>query len=335
MTEVAGSPPQGPLMEVRGLGKVFARPEDILARGLRHIGLAEAPPRVHALADVNLSVLRGEVLGVVGESGCGKSTLGRILTGLMPATTGSVSYRGSDIARDRLRGKRGLGVQMVFQNPHASLNGRKRVGEIIGEGARVHGVVPREDLADHVTDIMKKCGLDPSWKRRYPHQFSGGQRQRINIARALAVKPDLIVCDEPVSALDVSVQAQILNLFLDLRQEFGLSYLFISHDLGVVRHVSDRVAVMYLGRVVELGPAREIFSAAAHPYTRALVREVPSMRPAQEDFRVIDGEIPSPLAPPPGCTFHPRCPLAQDRCRVDLPALRTVSPGHQAACHLL
>lgn len=323
------------LLTARGLSKTFRGEDDLVARLARRVGLAGPPMVVRALDDVDITIHQGEVLGVVGESGCGKSTLGRALAGLITPTKGEVIYNGQNVhgngADDKLR----LKMQMVFQNPHASLNARKRVGDIIGEAVRAHKVVPARDVDHHVAEIMESSGLDPSWKSRFPHQFSGGQRQRISIARALAVKPELIICDEAVSALDVSVQAQILNLFLDLRRRFGLSYLFISHDLGVIRHVSDRVAVMYLGKVVEIGDAKDVFANPAHPYTKALVKEIPSIRRDVDAFQPIRGELPSPLSPPSGCHFHPRCQFAGPRCRTEVPHLTTLANGHRAACHLL
>jgi peptide/nickel transport system ATP-binding protein len=229
--------------------------------------------------------------------------------------------------------KAALAVQMIFQDPFASLNPRMRVRDIIGEAPRVHGLIegPYEPYVD---EVMRRVGLDPSYKRRYPHQFSGGQRQRIGIARALAVKPEFIVCDEAVAALDVSIQAQILNLFIELRKQLNLTYLFISHDLGVVRHLADRVAIMYLGRIVEQGPAEEVFDRPSHPYTQALIAEIPRLDTRKRAFVAVKGEIPSPLDPPPGCHFHPRCPHAMPRCRTEVPALKAVAPGRLSACHL-
>ena len=223
---------------------------------------------------------------------------------------------------------------MIFQDPFASLNPRMRVRDIIGEAPAYHGLVPRASYDAHVDETMVRVGLDPAYKRRFPHQFSGGQRQRIGIARALAVRPEFVVCDEAVAALDVSIQAQILNLFMKLRGELALTYLFISHDLGVVRHLSDRVVIMYLGRVVEEGSAEEIFSAPNHPYTVALLAEIPRLDTRRREFAPVKGEIPSPLAPPPGCHFHPRCPHATERCRIEAPVLREIAPGRRAACHL-
>jgi peptide/nickel transport system ATP-binding protein len=282
---------------------------------------------VHAVDCVSFDVARGEVVGLVGESGCGKSTLGRLACGLIEPTGGRVRYKGGRPAGTQR-------PQMIFQDPFASLNPRMRVEEIVGEAPLVHGLVPKSALTAYVSEILEKVGLDPSYRRRYPHQFSGGQRARIGIARALAVKPEFLVCDEAVAALDVSIQAQVLNLFMDLRESLALTYLFISHDLGVVRHLAQRVVVMYLGRVVEIAPAAELFASPNHPYTHALLAEVPRLERKRREFAPIKGEIPSPLAPPPGCHFHPRCPQATERCRREAPLLREIAPGRQSACHL-
>ena len=288
-----------------------------------------------ALRGISFSLDKGERLGLVGESGCGKSTLGRIIAGILPATEGDVLFQGKDTESLSGSERRAatLAVQMIFQDPFASLNPRMRVEQIIGEAPLVHGLVNGSGLSNCVDDIMSKVGLDPSLKRRYPHQFSGGQRQRIGIARALAVKPRFLVCDEAIAALDVSIQAQVLNLFMDLREEFGLTYLFISHDLSVVEHIADRVAIMYLGRIVESASTEEIFNAPRHPYTRALLAEAPRLDQRKRDFAPIEGEIPSPLNPPDGCFFNPRCPHAQDLCRADQPTLEAIDAGHKVACH--
>jgi peptide/nickel transport system ATP-binding protein len=329
-----------PLMQLRGVSKQFGRTLDATDRLLRTakaaFGVREANQTVRAVDNVSLSVMRNEVVGLVGESGCGKSTLGRMVAGIMPPTSGQVLYKGQDIAAlesDQAKLAK-LKVQMIFQDPYASLNPRMRVAEIVGEAPRVHGLVPRAELDGYIDAQLRQAGLDPAFKRRYPHQFSGGQRQRVGIARALAVQPEFLVCDEAVAALDVSIQAQVLNLFMDLRTRLDLTYLFISHDLGVVEHLSDRVLIMYLGRIIETAATEEIFSRANHPYTQALLAEVPRITSGKRRFTAVKGEIPSPLDPPSGCHFHPRCPHAMPRCTLEAPALREVAPGHSSACHL-
>jgi len=323
------------LMELRGVSREFGVKTDTVGKLLARAGLAKLPPVVKAVDKVDLTVRRGEVVGLVGESGCGKSTLGRMVAGILPPTAGSVHWRGNDIRKlapaERKEAK--LRVQMVFQNPFASLNPRMTVGDIVGEAPTVHRLV-QGSRSDYIDEQLLRAGLDPALKNRYPHQFSGGQRQRIGIARALAVNPDFLVCDEAVAALDVSIQAQILNLFLDLREQLGLTYLFISHDLGVVEHLSDRVAIMYLGRIIEQAPTEEVFSRPNHPYTIALLEEVPRIDTRKRPFHFLQGELPSPLAPPTGCHFHPRCPHATRRCREEAPVLRQIAPGHSSACHL-
>jgi oligopeptide/dipeptide ABC transporter ATP-binding protein len=309
------------LLELERVSKRFVKPLDLAERLVGH-----KPEVVQAVDEVSFTVAQGEVVGLVGESGCGKSTLGRMVAGILEPSAGVVRYRGKPDP--------GLKVQMIFQDPFASLNPRMRVADIVGEAPLVHGIVGKDALDGYVDELLRRCGLDPSYKRRYPHQFSGGQRSRIGIARALAVKPDFLVCDEAVAALDVSIQAQILNLFMQLRRDLDLTYLFISHDLGVVEHLSDRVIIMYLGRVVESAPAEEIFHRANHPYTQALLRQVPRLESRRTQFQPIVGEIPSPLAPPPGCHFHPRCPHARPVCKEQRPALRALAPGHLSACHL-
>jgi peptide/nickel transport system ATP-binding protein len=293
---------------------------------------------VRAVDGVSIEVLAGETLGVVGESGCGKSTLGRCLVRLMDLTSGSVEFDGRDIStlsRRRLRPIR-RGLQLVFQDPYASLNPRRRAGDIVAEPLHVHGYGDAAAIRRRVTELFDVVGLSETYVDRYPHEFSGGQRQRIGIARALAMNPKLIVADEPVAALDVSIQAQVLNLFADLREEYGLTYIFIAHDLGVVRHVSDRIAVMYLGEVVELADAESLYEAPAHPYTQALLSAVPEiddgLTPRRERI-VLTGDVPSPIHKPTGCPFHPRCPYAQDKCRVDRPTPVEITPGRVVTCH--
>ena len=324
------------LLETSELTKRFARKADLAARVASKLTGQAYAEIVHAVDGVSLAVARGEVLGLVGESGCGKSTLARMIAGVLDPTCGTIRYDGVDITDRRTHDARraGLRIQMIFQDPFASLNPRMRIAEIVGEAPVVHGIVGSRGLGAYLDDLLARVGLDPLFKTRYPHQFSGGQRQRIGIARALAVKPDLLVCDEPVSALDVSIRAQVLNLFMDLRAELELTYLFISHDLSVVEHICDRVAIMYLGRLVETAPAAEFFDAPNHPYAQALLEEVPRLEVRRADYRPIEGEIPSPVNPPSGCHFHPRCPHAMPRCRTEIPALKEIAPGRRSACHL-
>jgi peptide/nickel transport system ATP-binding protein len=319
------------LLEFRRVSKRFSKRLDAVERLARRLGARVSEHTVHAVERVSFAVARGEVVGLVGESGCGKSTLGRLGCGLHAPSEGEVLYRGVSVTAG---GGRQPPIQMIFQDPFASLNPRMRIGEIVGEAPRVHGLVGRGEVAGYVDDLLRRVGLDASYARRYPHQFSGGQRARIGIARALAVKPEFLICDEAVAALDVSIQAQVLNLFMDLREQLGLTYLFISHDLGVVRHLSNRVVVMYLGRVVEIAATGALFESPNHPYTRALLAEVPRIDRKRRVFVPIKGEIPSPLAPPPGCHFHPRCPQAMGRCSAEAPALREIAPGRWSACHL-
>ncbi len=325
-----------PIIQVERVSKRFVKPLDLAAKIAARLGADVREEVVHAVDDVSFEVRAGEVVGLVGESGCGKSTLGRMIAGILEPSAGKVRFRGKETAAmDAQEAKRAaLKVQMIFQDPFASLNPRMRVADIVGEAPLVHGIVDRAGLDAYLDDVLRRCGLDASYKRRYPHQFSGGQRSRIGIARALAVKPEFLVCDEAVAALDVSIQAQILNLFMQLRKDLDLTYLFISHDLGVVEHLSDRVVIMYLGRVVESASNEEIFRAPNHPYTQALLKQVPRLEARRTAFQPIKGEIPSPLAPPPGCHFHPRCPHAMARCKTEAPALREIAPGHLSACHL-
>jgi oligopeptide/dipeptide ABC transporter ATP-binding protein len=293
---------------------------------------------VHAVDGVSLEVTAGETLGLVGESGCGKSTLGRCLVRLTDLTSGTVEFDGHDItrlSRRRLRPVR-REMQLVFQDPYASLNPRRRAGDIVADPLWVHGFGSGPAVRRRVEELFDVVGLSAAYADRYPHEFSGGQRQRIGIARALAMNPRLIVADEPVSALDVSIQAQVLNLFADLQERYGLTYVFIAHDLGVVRHVADRIAVMYLGEIVEIADAETVYAGPAHPYSEALLSAVPEIDDGTAPKRqriVLAGDVPSPIDKPVGCPFHPRCPYARQRCRDERPALREVAPGRRAACH--
>ena len=324
------------LLEVRDLSKRFVKSLDLAGRIARRLGADVREEVVHAVDQASFAIAQGEVVGLVGESGCGKSTVGRMIAGILEPSAGEVRFRGAALSTETGRAARdvSLKIQMIFQDPFASLNPRMRVAEIIGEAPRFHGLWKGAEAEDKLAEVMLRVGLDPAYRRRYPHQFSGGQRQRIGIARALAVSPEFLVCDEAVAALDVSIQAQVLNLFMDLKEDLGLTYLFISHDLGVVQHLSDRVVIMYLGRIVEVAATEALFAAPNHPYTKALLEEVPRIDSRRRDFEPIVGEIPSPLDPPPGCHFHPRCPFATERCKREVPALKEVAPGHISACHL-
>ena len=324
------APGSKPLLEVKDLRTWFP-----IRSGL----LSKVTGQVKAVDGVSFTLGEGETLGLVGESGCGKTTVGRTLLRLIPATAGTVSFDGKDVftlSGEDLRLLRRQ-MQIIFQDPYSSLNPRLDVATIVGESLVVHGLAKGAELEDRVAELLKRVGLLPEHMRRYPHEFSGGQRQRIGVARALALNPRFIVCDEAVSALDVSIQAQIINLLNELQRDLGLSYLFISHDLSVVRHISDRVAVMYLGRIVEMAPVEELYDNPRHPYTRALLSAIPPTRPGQKRARVpLTGEVPSPINPPPGCTFHPRCAHVMPRCEqgAGVPEF-TVAPGHPVACHLV
>jgi oligopeptide/dipeptide ABC transporter ATP-binding protein len=318
-----------PLLEVRHVKKYFPIRRGVLQREVAH---------VHAVDDVTFAVRSGETLGLVGESGCGKSTLGRTLVRLLEPTDGDIIFEGKSISHLGTRKLRPLRseMQMVFQDPYASLNPRKRVGTIVSDPMRIHNLGSRSEQKRRVGEILETVGLSPEHYNRFPHEFSGGQRQRIGIARALALRPKLIIADEPVSALDVSIQSQMLNLLGDLQDEFQLTYIFIAHDLGVVRHVSDRIAVMYLGKIVELSPAEELYSRPIMPYTEALLSAVPIPDPdlaAKRERIVLEGDVPSPINPPSGCRFHPRCRYATDICKEVEPPLVDYGNGHLAACH--
>jgi len=324
------------LLTLRGIEKRFERPLDLAAKIANRFGAGMSAQVVHAIDHADLELVRGEVVGLAGESGCGKSTLARIAAGILEPSRGERLWQGRQISTlppaEKVATE--LKVQMIFQDAFASLDPRMRVDDIVAEAPLAHRLITRDERDDHVDTILRQVGLDPAAKRRWPHQFSGGQRSRIGIARALAVRPELLICDEAVAALDVSIQAQVLNLFMQLRAELGLTYLFISHDLGVIRHLADRVLIMYLGRVVESAPAEALFAEPNHPYTRALLSEVPTLAIRGRRYQPVKGEIPSPLAPPTGCHFHPRCPQAMPRCSVEAPALRTIGDGRQSACHL-
>jgi peptide/nickel transport system ATP-binding protein len=328
---VSEAPPSAapPLLRVRDLVKNFPVRGGFLARTVEE---------VHAVDRVSFDIAAGETLGLVGESGCGKSTTGRCLLRLVEPSSGEIRFDGRDVRALSGAALRTLArdMQIVFQDPYASLNPRMTVGAIIGEALTIHRLARgRREFAARIVELLETVGLTADHMRRYPHEFSGGQRQRIGIARALAVSPKLIICDEPVSALDVSIQAQVVNLLEDLQQKFGLTYLFIAHDLSVVEHISSRVAVMYLGRIVEIAAASDLYAAPKHPYTQALLSAVPIPDPKAKRQRIrLEGDVPSPIYPPSGCHFHTRCPVAMARCAVEAPQPTEVAPGHTVACHL-
>jgi oligopeptide transport system ATP-binding protein len=319
-----------PLLRVRELRKYFE-----IRKGL----FSRVVGTVKAVDGVSFDLMPNETLGLVGESGCGKTTVGRTLLRLIEPTSGTAHFDGQavfDMDRHQLREAR-RNMQIIFQDPYSSLNPRMTVGSIIGDCLEFHGMAKGDEKFDMAKDLLERVGLQRSYVNRYPHEFSGGQRQRIGIARAIALRPKMIVCDEAVSALDVSVQAQVINLLEDLQKEYGLSYVFIAHDLAVVRHISDRVAVMYLGRIVEICGRDTLYREPMHPYTQALLSAIPVPKPGRKKDRItLTGEVPNPINPPPGCHFHPRCPIAEAQCRTgDSPVLREVAPGHQVACHLV
>jgi len=321
--------PDEPLLTVQHLKKYFPIHRGVFGRVTEY---------VRAVDDVSFTINRGETFGLVGESGCGKTTAGRAILRLHEPDGGSIRFDGTDVlslGKQELRRKR-RDMQIIFQDPYASLNPRMTIRTIVGEPFAIHHIASGSERETRISDLLKTVGLDPSVMNRYPHEFSGGQRQRIGIARALALKPKFIVADEPVSALDVSIQAQIINLLADLQQQFGLTYLFISHAIPVIEHISTRIGVMYLGKLVEVGTSQQICIAPKHPYTQALLSAVPIPDPAAKKQRVVlKGDVPTPVNPPPGCRFHTRCPIAVDRCKIDEPPLRQIQDGRDVACHLV
>jgi oligopeptide transport system ATP-binding protein len=319
---------EAPLLEIKHLKKYFPIRGGVFSKTIGY---------VYAVDDINFTIATGETLGLVGESGCGKSTTGRTVLRLIEPTEGEICFEGQDITKLDKNAMRALRreMQIIFQDPYASLNPRMTVGSIIGEPLEIHKIARGAEKEERVASLLQKVGLRPEDMRKYPHEFSGGQRQRIGIARALALNPKLIVCDEPVSALDVSIQAQVINLLEDLQEEFGLSYLFIAHNLNVVEHISDRVAVMYLGQIVELASDRALYNNPQHPYTEALLSAVPIPDPTAQKKRIIlEGDVPSPINPPSGCHFHTRCMYKMDICEKEEPAFKDIGGGHWVACHL-
>ena len=325
-------------LEVKGLKKTFAKQPDLIARGLTKLGVKTSiPPVVQAVREASFKVEEGEILGLIGESGCGKSTIARMLAGITEPTEGHISLDGHDVGNLDTPEARAaaMDIQMVFQDAAAAMNPRYKVQDIIAEAPIFHGRMKASEARQKVAEVLEAVSMGADVAGRFPHQFSGGQRQRIGIARALAMNPKLLICDESVAALDVSIQAQVINLFLDLRDKFDLTYVFISHDLSVVRHISDRVAIMYLGEIVESAPTAEIFSNPQHPYTRALMSQNPSTANRKKVHKPLEGEVPSPINPPSGCYFHPRCPLATAKCKVDHPVLQQTGTERSTACHLV
>jgi len=327
MTVVADAP----IIVAHGVSKTFTLEAGFMASICQRLGNSERRS-VRAVDDVSFEVRPGETVGIVGESGCGKSTLARILAGISLPTDGNVTFRDQSTKDWLSDARKALRVQMIFQDPQSSINPRMKVSDVVGEAPVVHGLIPRARRDAYVRECLEKVGLDPDFIHRYPHQFSGGQRQRVGIARALAVNPELLICDESVAALDVSVQAQIINLLMEIRAEFGLTMLFISHDLGVIRHMCDRVIVMYLGRIVEVATAKDLFESPRHPYTRMLLDGMPRVTTHRREFMTIKGEIPSPINPPPGCHFNPRCKFRTDECLSQRPPLEQAGENRKAAC---
>ena len=317
-----------PILEVKNLRKTFPIKKSITGKVLQELV---------AVDNASFTLNAGETLGIVGESGCGKTTMGRTILKLHPSNGGQIIFNGEDITNYNTKQMRPIRtkMQIIFQDPYSSLPPRSTVGDILSEPVLVHNIVPKSQVKEYVMDLMEKCGLRDYYYERYPHEFSGGQRQRICIARALSVKPDLVICDEPVSALDVSIQAQIINLLKDLQKSMGLTYLFISHDLSVVKFISDKIGVMYLGSMVEYGAKKDIFDNPLHPYTKALFSAIPNPNPDEKMQRIVlNGDIPSPANPPSGCKFHTRCPQAMEICKTVCPKYREYEPGHFTACHL-